>query len=54
MLAVGEGERLADRDRDPGSEWLIVALKMNLQLQRRSWGRKEIHEGEHMPYTLEA
>ena len=34
MLTVCEGERLADGDRDPGLEWLMVALKMNLQLQK--------------------
>ena len=49
---MGEGERLADRDRDPGPERLMVALKMNHQLHRGSWGGGggdgEIEEGGHM------
>jgi hypothetical protein len=32
VLTVGEGERLAHRDRDPGPERLMVALKMNHQV----------------------
>ena len=38
---MGDGERLAHRDRDPGPERLMVTLKMNHQLHR---GRKEIEE----------